>query len=283
MLSYPCYIYISITNSVVLKDLIPDSTIWSEVEILSLIVCSCVPCLRNIVKKFPRFNRILGLSETSSVERRLDEEARHRVRPLNIKTLIRTGLTPSTLSRSVLSTTQNSTRDLNHLSRRMATITALNRPRSLVAFHHIDLTPSPGGVIYSSGRRASCDDYFPRQFPNEISETFNTTWANSLLRYSLGGQVATMAGQVSSEPTARTDSRRTSIIQSHVFPEEEESDKEADEPPPSRAGPATNRDHPLQKSNPVGENVTIERPGDSQDSSASSQLSPSSSPGPINR
>lgn len=36
--------------------------IWSEVELAALIVCSCVPCLRQVIQKLPWLNRAFGLS-----------------------------------------------------------------------------------------------------------------------------------------------------------------------------------------------------------------------------
>ncbi|KAJ3535902.1 hypothetical protein NM208_g6946 [Fusarium decemcellulare] len=51
----------------------PDSTyeyaepmIWSEVELASLVICSTIPCLRQVVQKVPWLNHALGLSSNKT-------------------------------------------------------------------------------------------------------------------------------------------------------------------------------------------------------------------------
>lgn len=40
--------------------------IWSEVELSALIVCSCIPSLRQVVQRIPFLNRALGLSSNKT-------------------------------------------------------------------------------------------------------------------------------------------------------------------------------------------------------------------------
>lgn len=40
--------------------------IWSEVELGALVICSTIPCLRQVVQKVPWLNRALGLSSNKT-------------------------------------------------------------------------------------------------------------------------------------------------------------------------------------------------------------------------
>lgn len=64
---------ISIIRIVFVTRIGPDDTyefaepmIWSEVELASLVVCSTIPCLRQVVQKVPWLNHALGLSSNKT-------------------------------------------------------------------------------------------------------------------------------------------------------------------------------------------------------------------------
>lgn len=201
-------------------DLIPDSTSWSEVEILSLIVCSCIPCLRNLVGKWPRLKTVFGLSETSMSYRPHNEPEQLLRPPLVVRNLIRTGLTPSAFSSAGMTpattgTAKNSTRDASPRSASNSARQALAQGRSFV-----DL-----------GRRPSLVDCFPRQLPNKPNGGSNTALADNLLRRSLTGQDAAMERRPPPAATSGTSSlgasHATSRRRSDALGEVPEGEKEA--------------------------------------------------------
>lgn len=52
--------------------------IWSEVELSALIVCSCIPCLRQVVQKIPWLNRAFGLSSDKTSQPYYDRSGAKR-------------------------------------------------------------------------------------------------------------------------------------------------------------------------------------------------------------
>lgn len=164
-----------------LKDLITDWTTWSEVEILSLVICSCIPSLRSIAKKFPHCNRVLGLTRTSSMARSSGQEQRSTCPPLAIKNDVRTGLTPST------GTPATNASSSVTASRRMS----MRKRQSLRRWNSFFTTgwSSSSGPIM--GRSASLLDSFPRQLPHEPNELGNTVRADDFLRTGLSAPEAT--------------------------------------------------------------------------------------------
>lgn len=199
-------------------------------EILSLIVCSCIPCLRNLVGKWPRLNAVLGLSETSLSNRRHDEPEQQTRPPLAIRNIVRTGLTPSAFSSlgttPATETAKNSTRNASPRS----TSAGPSRPFSQQSATSSRQALAPGPSFPGLGHRASLVDCFLRQLPNEPNEVSNTAMADSLLRRSLTEQDAVNRGWPSSAPTSGTSSvgasRTTSRRRSDALVEVEEVEKE---------------------------------------------------------
>lgn len=255
-----------------MPDLIPDSTIWSEVEILSLIVCSCIPCLRSIVKKFPKCNRLLGLSETNPMTQVQDEEQRHSAPPLQIRNSVRTGLTPPSTVSSPLSGVLSGAQSSRHMTpwRAQGGSSGPRSPRrsSRSSFPFAGWTPSPGAASYSSDRRASWADYFPRQLPRDSKEGINTPRAESLPRQGLAGQTSSLPSSLS--PSGPASRRRSQTI----VPEVEE-EQDVEQSIAKTQGTPTNIDR-LLADHVVGVQGTraIERAIDRQDVSVHEGFSP---------
>lgn len=169
---------------------------------MALLVCSCIPYLRNLIRSSICLSCAFCLPDKAFGSNGFHEDQGRPQPPLRPKNTIRTGLTPpSSISSprilSAISNASTSTWEMAKSSRHMPTALPQSEPQDSQSLHSASSLPSASQTAENE-MQASCTDHFPHYLPRNPRGATDTARADKWLHHSLAGDEKSESGSLGS-------------------------------------------------------------------------------------